>query len=161
MSRRACILLAAAASIAGCGHEPSGEDRAAHPSEVTPSSPAVAPLSASAIESTSADGTYLARWEPDGGTLPDAEPFTARFSVRRSDGKAIAADAVFAVDAEMPQHGHGMNLVPTVVRVGVVDGAVIVAASGILFHMPGRWVLAFDVGEDGISERTQWFVDVQ
>jgi hypothetical protein len=30
-----------------------------------------------------------------------------------------------------------------------------------LLHMPGRWVLALDVAEDGVLERTQWLVDVE
>jgi hypothetical protein len=37
----------------------------------------------------------------------------------------------------------------------------LVLASGMLLHMPGRWVLSLDVEEDGVLERTQWFVDVE
>ena len=32
---------------------------------------------------------------------------------------------------------------------------------GLLFHMSGRWVLAVDVSEDGVAERTEWYVDVE
>ncbi len=114
-----------------------------------------------AIQATSADRTYIARWEPEAGALPDSEPFNIRFAVRRADGSAIAADARFVVDAEMPHHGHGMNLVPTVARAGGWRDEELVLASGMLLHMPGRWVLSLDVEEDGVLERTQWFVDVE
>ena len=125
-----------------------------------PSAPPPFAMSANAIEAKSADGTYIARWEPEGGALPDAEPFNMRFSVRRADGAPIPASATFSVDAEMPHHGHGMNLVPTVTRVGSSSSDDLLVASGMLLHMQGRWVLSLDVGEGGIVERTQWFVDV-
>jgi hypothetical protein len=120
-------------------------------------------VSATAPESRSADGTYAARWEPRDGTIPDAEPFAARFAVRRTDGRPIAESARFIVDAEMPQHGHGMNLVPTVERLrgDVGGGEIVLVANGMLFHMPGRWVLSLDVIEDGVLERAQWYVDVE
>jgi len=118
-------------------------------------------MSDRAIEAKSADGTYVVRWEPVGGTIPDAEPFEIRFALRRADGAAIGADARFLVDAEMPQHGHGMNLIAGTQRVaGLVEGETQVLASNILLHMPGRWVLAMDIGEGGIFERVQWFIDV-
>jgi len=45
------------------------------------------------------------------------------------------------VDAEMPEHRHGMNYRPRVSPAG--DGRYV--AEGLLFHMPGRWQLRFDV----------------
>ncbi len=119
-------------------------------------------LSAKAIEAKSADGTYLARFEPALGEIPDAEPFAIRFGVRRADGAALASDARFIVDGEMPQHGHGMNMIPTTQRVSESSATEArVLANGLLFHMPGRWVLSLDIEEDGVLERTQWFVDVR
>ena len=53
------------------------------------------------------------------------------------------------VDALMPEHRHGMNYRPTVVKGG--DGVYV--AEGMLFHMPGRWQLLFDVERDGRVER--------
>ena len=155
-ARVLCISLAASL-LASCGDSP----RAAAPS--------VAPfvLAANAIEAKSADGTYIARWEPEGGAIPDADPFTMRLGLRRADGKAIKPDARIAVDAEMPQHGHGMNLVPVVERVWSATGTAgaageeLLVAKGMLLHMTGRWVLSLDVGEDGIIERTQWYIDVK
>jgi hypothetical protein len=105
----------------------------------------------------SADGTYEVRWEPVGGLIPDADPFAIDILVVRTDGAALDATCVVRVDAEMPQHGHGMNLVPTVKR-GETPAAF--RADGLLFHMSGRWMLAIDVDESGVAERTQWFIDV-
>ena len=136
--------------------------------EPTPRGGARIGLAASLQEQRSADGTYLARWTPADGVLPDAEPFAMHFSVRRADGKPIARSAKFLVDAEMPHHGHGMNVVPTV-RLASASGQhaeagpaeSLLVADGMLLHMPGRWVLALDVEEDGVLERTQWLVDVE
>ena len=75
----------------------------------------------------------------------------------RADGKPVARTAGVIVDAEMPQHGHGMNLTPTIARAG--DGLYL--ARGMLLHMIGRWVLSIDIEEDAIAERTQWYVDVR
>lgn len=160
------LSMAAVALLAACGGS-SPTDPASTPAPSTPAPSTPAPTtpaftpSARAIEAKSADGTYIARWEPEGGALPDAEPFNMRFALRRADGAPIAATATFAVDAEMPHHGHGMNLVPTVTRAGSANGDELIVASGMLLHMPGRWVLSLDVGEGGIVERTQWFIDVQ
>ena len=132
----------------------------APPTAVPPASAALgAPLvlSANARSGTSADGTYTVKWEVVGGAIPDAEPFAIAFAVTRADGTPVAADAEVFVDAEMPHHGHGMNFVATVKR----RGGDTFLGEGLLFHMPGRWVLAIDVGEDGVRERTQWFVDVE
>ncbi|MGH7313863.1 MAG: hypothetical protein ACREJV_11865 [Candidatus Rokuibacteriota bacterium] len=53
------------------------------------------------------------------------------------------------VDAQMPEHRHGMNYRARVSASG--DGRYV--AEGLLFHMPGRWRLLFDVERDGQTER--------
>jgi hypothetical protein len=53
------------------------------------------------------------------------------------------------VDARMPEHRHGMNYRPTVASTG--DGRYL--AEGLMFHMPGRWQLIFDVERSGGTER--------
>jgi hypothetical protein len=50
-----------------------------------------------------------------------------------------------AVDATMPEHGHGMNYA---VRLQALDGGRW-RADGLLWHMSGRWELRFDVDVDG------------
>ena len=49
------------------------------------------------------------------------------------------------VDADMPEHRHGMNYRPSLAPAG--DGRYV--ADGLLFHMPGRWRLSFDVEREG------------
>ena len=61
------------------------------------------------------------------------------------------------VDAVMPEHRHGMNYRPTVVKGG--DG--VYAAEGMLFHMPGRWQLLFDVERDGRVERLSADIELE
>ena len=45
------------------------------------------------------------------------------------------------VDATMPEHRHGMNYRPVV----TAKSAAMYRAEGLLFHMPGRWDLTFDI----------------
>ena len=53
------------------------------------------------------------------------------------------------VDANMPAHRHGMNY-----RAGVTSaGTGAYRAEGLLFHMPGRWDLTFDVVSGSTTER--------
>jgi hypothetical protein len=158
VTRRSPAVILLCALAASCG-ESGGRTTAPQP-QAAPATSSWQP-SPKAISAESADKTYVASWEPEAGSIPDAEPFNMRFAIRRSDGKPIAADVRFMVDAEMPHHGHGMNLVPTMTRAGQWNGQELVVASGMLLHMPGRWVLSLDTEEDGVLERTQWFIDVE
>ena len=51
------------------------------------------------------------------------------------------APAALRVDAHMPEHRHGMNYRPSVAR----RAAGRYRADGLLFHMPGRWELVFEL----------------
>ena len=53
------------------------------------------------------------------------------------------------VDASMPEHKHGMNYKPTVKK-NPTDGF---TATGMMFHMPGRWQFAFAVDSTAGRER--------
>jgi hypothetical protein len=73
-------------------------------------------------------------------------------------GKHFAVDAVVCskaapsglrVDAQMPEHHHGMNYRARVAPKG--EGRYL--AEGLLFHMPGRWQFIFDVERPGGTER--------
>jgi hypothetical protein len=61
----------------------------------------------------------------------------------------VASPTGLAVDAVMPEHRHGMNYRPTVAARG--PGAY--RAEGLVFHMPGRWDLLFDVDTGAGAER--------
>jgi hypothetical protein len=60
-----------------------------------------------------------------------------------------AVASAVRVDAEMPAHRHGMNYRATVAAAG--EGRFV--ARGLLFHMPGRWRLLFDVDLPGRTQR--------
>jgi hypothetical protein len=53
------------------------------------------------------------------------------------------------VDANMPEHRHGMNYRPAIVRMPTGT----YRAEGMLFHMPGRWDLTFDIVAGNRMER--------
>jgi hypothetical protein len=68
------------------------------------------------------------------------------------------APARVAVDAFMPEHGHGMNYQAVVKASGNPRdarraGDMNFRAEGLMFHMPGRWDLYFDVQGAGGTER--------
>lgn len=68
-----------------------------------------------------------------------------------------AAVTALRVDADMPAHRHGMNY-----RATVADaGAGRYAAQGLMFHMPGRWRLIFDVDTAGGTRRLTQEIDVR
>jgi hypothetical protein len=54
-----------------------------------------------------------------------------------------------AVDADMPEHRHGMNYRPVLTT--TAPGRYV--ADGLMFHMPGRWRLLFDVERAGRRAR--------
>ena len=53
------------------------------------------------------------------------------------------------VDAHMPEHRHGMNYKAQVAA--AQDGRY--KAEGLMFHLPGRWELFFDVRAGGRTDR--------
>ncbi|MBE2263093.1 MAG: hypothetical protein IAE92_10155 [Burkholderiaceae bacterium] len=61
------------------------------------------------------------------------------------------------VDAHMPLHRHGMNYRATVKALG--NGRFV--ATGLMFHMPGRWQFVFDLGEGATAQRLTSDLDVQ
>jgi hypothetical protein len=84
-------------------------------------------------------------------TMPDPIAVGSHFSVDFAvcpQGDAEKPRNV-RVDAQMPEHRHGMNYRPVVVASG--PGAY--RADGLMFHMPGRWELLFDVVTSAGSER--------
>ena len=60
------------------------------------------------------------------------------------------------VDARMPAHQHGMNYKPTV----SANGANRYKAEGLMFHMPGRWELVFELQAGGRSDKLAGTVDL-
>jgi hypothetical protein len=84
-------------------------------------------------------------------TVPEpivvGQHFVVDFAVCPLEGAAVPQ--AVRVDANMPEHRHGMNY-----RAGVVGaGPGLYRAEGLLFHMRGRWDLTFDVVTAGKTER--------
>lgn len=106
-------------------------------------------------EVISNDGSWKVKWRVIVGARPAELPVVRRrFSLElhiesTSDPKQTVTAVL--VDAQMPEHAHGMNVAPTILL--EPSGAV---AEGMLFHMSGRWEVDVDI-DDGVTvERAQW-----
>lgn len=89
---------------------------------------------------------YLMAFRSDPLRIEVGEPFALVVNVCTRRGGAAE---LVAVDASMPEHRHGMNYRAAIAAKG--EGRF--RAEGLLFHMPGRWEITFDVGGGAESER--------
>lgn len=120
----------------------------------TASEPDVSPQ-AFAYGAASNDGRYFVAYTPRPNPIPLNEMFELDVMVFDSgDAPTSAADVALGVDGAMPEHEHGMNTAPVVVREAVGRFKV----SGMLFHMSGYWQLYFDVTRGPVTERAQFDV---
>ncbi len=87
--------------------------------------------------------------------LPDAGVPLNKFFNLEVTISDLPVDAV-AVDADMPEHGHGMVTTPKVHP--MAPGRWLV--QGMLFHMPGSWEIYVDVLRKGERKRTVFPVEV-
>jgi hypothetical protein len=89
---------------------------------------------------------YMIAFRPEPMRIELGQPFALLFNVcTKSNNPA----ELVAVDAQMPEHKHGMNYRPTIVAMGSGRYRV----EGMVFHMPGRWEITFDVRAGEESER--------
>ncbi len=89
---------------------------------------------------------YMIAFRSDPARIEAGEPFALVLNVCTKTGKPAE---LVAVDAQMPEHRHGMNYRPTIVP--APDGRY--RAQGLVFHMPGRWEISFDVRSGEETER--------
>jgi sugar lactone lactonase YvrE len=114
--------------------------------------PAPSPLPGGPIEVCTNAGGYRLKLAVRPEPVPTDDYVTVDIEVRSGcGGGSTAREITLDVDAWMPEHGHGMN---TRVRVEPRLGGGFLA-SGLLFHMPGRWALFIDVTRAGVLERAQ------
>ena len=75
--------------------------------------------------------------------LPDPVPVGQHFAIEivLCPKGAAMLPAELRVDATMPEHKHGMNYQPSVKSLSPGQ----YRAEGLLFHMPGRWELVFEL----------------
>ena len=107
-------------------------------------------LDAKARRTVDGEGLTLA-WAPRPVPIPLDRHFALDISVCGAPVTALR------VDADMPAHRHGMNYRVEVQPRG--DGRF--EARGLLFHMPGRWRLIFDVDAGGRTQRLTQELDVR
>ena len=89
---------------------------------------------------------YLMAFRTDPLRIEVGEPFALVVNVCTRRGGAAE---LLAVGATMPEHRHGMHYRATITAKG--EGRF--RAEGLLFHMPGRWEINFDVAASAESER--------
>ena len=92
-------------------------------------------------------------------TVPEPIAVGAHFSVDFAVCPRAKAEAPRSVrvDANMPLHRHGMNYRPVVAA--QPSGAY--RANGLMFHMPGRWDLTFDVVATSGTERLTGTIELE
>lgn len=130
------MLLISAFLVIGCSSSPKQE---------APPTPQVKQLQTQV-------GTWLVTWVADPAPVPLNQPFALVVSVNSAlpDGPSVQQVSL-SVDGRMPHHRHGMNRVPEITQIRPGEFRV----ENMLFHMPGRWELYFDLSYEGMTERAQ------
>lgn len=101
------------------------------------------PASSRTIEASG----YVLAYATDPASVELGRHFTVDFIVCPRPG--AASPQAVRVDANMPEHRHGMNYRPSVVQ--LPSG--VYRATGMLLHMPGRWDLTFDIVAGNRTQR--------
>jgi len=104
----------------------------------------------------SARKTFRIRFEPKPNPIPRNQPFALEIWVRDKGGNTPEA-LKLSVDARMPDHRHGMVRVPKITTIAPGHFKV----TNMLFHMPGRWVLHFDMTHAGLTERGSFEIHLE
>lgn len=104
---------------------------------------AAAPLSHAAcgdgLPLRASGGGYTVAFAPQPATIAVGQHFRVDAVVCSEPG--LPAVTALKVDADMPAHRHGMNYRATVKSIGAQRWQ----AEGLMFHMPGRWRLLFEL----------------
>jgi hypothetical protein len=88
-------------------------------------------------------GPVQATWSTEPALPTVGEPFVMQLTLCPASAQLVK------VDAEMPDHRHGMNYQPSFIAQG--DGQWRV--EGMVWHMAGRWLLKVDTRRDGSPHR--------
>lgn len=134
-----------------------GEKQAAPTTQPGPASRPSTTASPDAMESEtgaalSASGAYSVRYFTQPSPIPLNEMFAINVHIINTRTNEPADDVSLSVDGRMPEHRHGMNVDPIVTKTGPGTFRV----EGMLFHMPGRWEIHFDLTRGGMTERA-WY----
>jgi len=93
---------------------------------------------------TSGDLTFTLTFEPT--MVPMNALFAITVTVTDTNGQAV--DGTLTFNATMPDHGHGMNVQPTI-EAGTEPGTFVI--EGVNFHMPGTWKIDISLESDGTT----------
>ncbi len=96
-------------------------------------------------------GAVQLAWRTQPAALAVSQPFEMQVAL------CPAAARLVRVDATMPEHRHGMNYRPSLQAVAPGRWQV----QGLLWHMPGRWELRFDVETGGATHTLRQSVDLK
>lgn len=102
-------------------------------------------------------GAVVLAFAPDAWPVPVGEFFALEVHAcaAGADG-AVPGPGELAVDATMPAHRHGMNYRPRVQSLSPGRWRV----DGLMFHMPGRWRLSFELGSGTATRRLAHDIEV-
>ena len=92
-------------------------------------------------------GRYTLAYRASPPKIAVGEHFSLLVAVCASAGASLP-DSV-SVDAQMPEHRHGMNYKPSIHR----EAAGRYRADGLMLHMPGRWNFIFELRAAGRTDR--------
>lgn len=96
------------------------------------------------------EGGAVIRWTPTPSPIPLNDWFDLRIEITPP-----GAARLVTLEATMPEHAHGMNVIPTLRPTG--PGAW--RGEGLLWHMPGDWELrAVLMRPEGVTEMVRWRV---
>lgn len=101
------------------------------------------------------DTDFIVHWSTRPTPIPVNDFFEVDVLLLDHHGSPLT-EAQLHVDAAMPQHRHGMNHRAHMESLG--EGRW--RAEDMLFHMPGAWVLYFDVTQNDVIRRAQIDVEV-
>lgn len=132
-----CILIAAGA--AGCKEAPEAIEAA------PPGAPAA--VTAWPAKRKTDRGNFTVTLQPEGGGIVTNRHFSLEVLVE--PGAGAGAPASVWVDADMPDHGHGMNTKPETTH----EGGQRYRTKGMLFHMMGEWSIVVEVSAGAAKER--------
>jgi hypothetical protein len=82
-------------------------------------------------------------WRAQPHPIAVGKPFSVEFEVCPRNANTVIDR--LQVDAWMPEHQHGMNYRPSLTG----RSTALMQANGLVFHMPGRWQLVFEMQADG------------
>jgi hypothetical protein len=100
----------------------------------------------------SAQGLYEVSYSAEITPIPINQMLQWTLHVEDAAGQLVE-DAQIAVAGDMPQHGHGLPTLPQVTRY-LGDGDYLV--EGLKFHMPGWWVVDFQIQANGQQDQVRF-----